>query len=188
MRPRPPPCSQMLCEPGWLFFSEYEGGTRTKFEYLASSMTMLYVLFCSLNFFTNFFFFSLLDDDDDHHHRCLLLMSFCPPPSPSNVRRGWVVLFFKSPLTTTNTHNAHPTPSQSRGGLFFDCTHLVLPRLGLSNRQHHHHHQSATTSMGGNFSPPTPNRRSIWSYFRPPSTTSSDFRALQHTFQPVSSI
>src|ERR1700678_2163002 len=47
------------CEPGWLFFSEYEGGTRTIHEYecLVSSMMTPYVLFCCSFFFTNYFFF-----------------------------------------------------------------------------------------------------------------------------------
>src|ERR1700678_3957401 len=61
---------------GFFFLSTKEvRGVRTKFECLASSMTTLYVLFCSLFYFTNFFFFLLLDDDDDHHRCCLLITS-----------------------------------------------------------------------------------------------------------------
>src|ERR1700678_2662096 len=79
-------------------------------------MTMPYVLFCSLFFFTNFFFFLLLDDEDDDHHRCrLLITSSCPPPLPSNARRGWVVLFFKTPLD----NNEYPP-------LACDCMSFLL--------------------------------------------------------------
>src|ERR1700678_3315290 len=48
-------------------------GQFTKFECMASSMTTLYILFCSLIFLTNIFFFLLSDDDNNDHHRCHLL-------------------------------------------------------------------------------------------------------------------
>src|ERR1700678_69737 len=71
---------------------------------MASSMTTLYVLFCSSIFFTNFFFFLLSDDDDDNdHHRCRLL----PPahlPRPQMRDRGGLFYTSKPPLTMTNTH------------------------------------------------------------------------------------